>query len=321
MVVSSTMIDTPLKTQSPSTKSSEKNNISNDGPQYHPPKSGVLSHIPHSWVPYAELMRISKPTGILMIWLPHVLGTLYVSASSPAHASLAHLLYTNTILFVYAFFLRSTGCAWNDLQDIEFDRQVRRCRNRPLARGAISPFQGFIFSLALTGICMWILSTLPKACYVIAVPSWFGLIVYPFAKRVTDFPQVVLGMQLATGLGMGMVGLDADALSNTTYDRKAMVSFYTANVAWTLVYDFIYAQMDLEDDVKAGVKSMAVRFQKRPKTLLVGIVGVMVCMLGSAGWWQGFGMGYFGVACGGTAGVMVWMLGSIDIRSLDDCRW
>jgi 4-hydroxybenzoate polyprenyltransferase len=318
MAPSSTTTETSLKSRSPTIPSHKPVDVPSP---YQPPKSGILSHVPASWVPYGELMRISKPTGILMIWIPHLLGTLYVSACMPSRVPFTDLLYTNTILLVYAFFLRSTGCAWNDLQDIEFDRQVRRCRNRPLARGAISPFQGFMFTLFLTGICLVILTALPKLCYAVAIPSWFGLIVYPFAKRVTDFPQVVLGMQLGTGVWMGMASMDADALSNPAYSKEALAAFYIANVAWTLVYDFIYAQMDLEDDIQAGVKSMAVRFQKRPKSLLAGIVGAIIVALGQAGWWQGFGMGYYGVACGGSTGVMVWMLRTIDIRSMEDCRW
>ena len=290
-------------------------------PSYHPPTSGLLSLIPPSWIPYAELMRITKTTGLWVIYLPHLFGTLYVAASKTTPASATSILRTNLTLFVYAFVLRSTGCAWNDVQDVEFDRQVRRCRNRPMARGALTTGQGYVFTAALTVICGMILQVLPTLCCVVAVPSWGLAAAYPFAKRVTDFPQVVLGVQIATGVFMGMAAVDADAIHGVRYERKAVAAFFVANVVWTLVYDFVYARMDLADDVKAGVRSMAVRFQQRPKMLLSVMVVALVVLLGETGFWQGFGVAYYGVACGGTLTSMLWMLFTIDLKSQADCRW
>ncbi|KAH4903209.1 hypothetical protein HBI80_117410 [Parastagonospora nodorum] len=288
---------------------------------YYPPTSGLLSHVPPSWIPYGELMRITKTTGIWVIYLPHLFGTLYVAASGTTHTSATSILHTNLTLFIYAFVLRSAGCAWNDIQDVEFDRQVRRCRNRPMARGALTMRQGYVFTGALTLVCGMILLALPALCCVVAVPSWGLAVAYPFAKRVTDFPQVVLGVQVAIGVGMGMAAVDANALYEARYAREAVVAFFMANVVWTLVYDFVYAQMDLEDDVKAGVRSMAVRFQDRPKVLLSVMVFALILLLGLTGYWQGFGIAYYGVACGGILASMLWMLVTIDLRSQADCRW
>lgn len=108
-------------------------------------------------------------------------------------------------------------------------------------------------------------------CYSVAVLSWIGLIVYPFAKRVTDFSQVVLGIQIGTAKWMGMAAMDKDALRHDMYDRRALAAFYVANVAWTLVYGFVYAQMDLGDDIQAGVWSMACAFRISRKYSCVGL--------------------------------------------------
>lgn len=190
-----------------------------------------------------------------------------------------------------------------------------------MARGALTMGQGYVFTGALTVVCGLILQVLPALCCVVAVPSWGLAVAYPFAKRVTDFPQVVLGVQIAIGVGMGMAAVDANVLYEARYDGEAVAAFFTANVVWTLVYDFVYAQMDLVDDVKAGVRSMAVRYQERPKVLLSVMVFALVVLLSLTGFWQGFGLAYFGVACGGTLASMLWMLVTINLKSQADCRW
>jgi 4-hydroxybenzoate polyprenyltransferase len=292
-----------------------------DGPPYQPPKSGILAHVPASWVPYGELMRIEKPTGIYLFYFPHLFGTLYVAASSASTVSVDHLLWTNVKLFVGTVFMRAAACAWNDNLDREYDRKVRRCRLRPLARRAVTPFQGYVFTAVLTAIAAALLLSLPTPCHIVAIPSIALLILYPFTKRFTDFPQLILGFQVAIGILLGMAAVDPDALDNGLYSKGAVASFYLMNVAWTLVYDTVYAQQDVEDDAKAGVRSMAVRFRNGPRLLLTVVVIAQLGLLGLAGQLQKFGVAYFSVACGGTLLSMLWMLLTIDLKEPAQCMW
>jgi 4-hydroxybenzoate polyprenyltransferase len=291
-------------------------------PEYQSPKYGILSHVPASWIPYGELARIDKPVGIWLFYYPHLFGTLFVAACCASPLSIEHVLWINLKLFLGAAFVRAAACAWNDNLDREFDRKVRRCRLRPIARGALTPTQGHVFTGVLTVIAAAILITLPMACMLVAVPSVALLVLYPFAKRFTDFPQVILGFQLALAIPMGMAAVDPDFLNNGAYDKGAVMALYLMNVAWTLVYDTVYAQQDVEDDKKAGVRSMAVRFRDRPKTLLTVIVVVQLTLLSLTGQLQGFGVGYFGAACGGSMVSMLWMLTTIDLKEPAQCgRW
>ncbi|KAF2676551.1 UbiA prenyltransferase [Lentithecium fluviatile CBS 122367] len=296
--------------------------VSNE-PPYRPPKSGVLAHVPASWVPYGELMRIEKPTGIYLFYFPHLFGTLYAVAAnaSGVPSYYEYLLWTNAKLFAGTVFMRAAACAWNDNLDREYDRQVRRCRLRPLARRALTPFQGYIFAAAMTIVAAAFLLALPTLCHLIAIPSIALLIIYPFTKRFTDFPQLILGFQVAIGILLGIAAVDPEALSNGNYSKEAVASFYLMNVAWTLVYDTVYAQQDVEDDAKAGVRSMAVRFRNGPRLLLTVVVVVQIALLSMTGKLQNFGTGYFGVACGGTFLSMVWMLLTIDLRKQAQCMW
>ncbi|RYP69050.1 hypothetical protein DL769_005368 [Monosporascus sp. CRB-8-3] len=243
---------------------------------YSTPKSGVIAYFPPSWVPFAELARIDRPTGIYVFYLPHLFGTLYASAVTNNSTRLSDLVYRNVTLLAGTVFMRAAACAWNDNMDREYDRQVWRCRLRPLARQAVTPMQAHIFTFFLTIPALACLFSLPYTCWIIAVPSILLLALYPFAKRFTDFPQIVLGIQLAIGFFMGFASIDHDllrsprSLDGLENDRKdhALLAFYLANVCWTIVYDTVYAQQDVEDDAKAGVRSMAVRFRGSTRTLL-----------------------------------------------------
>jgi 4-hydroxybenzoate polyprenyltransferase len=290
-------------------------------PPYRLPTSGILSYVPTSWVPYGELMRIEKPTGIYLFYFPHLFGTLYVAATQGSKVSTNELLWTNVTLFVGTIFMRAAACAWNDNLDRDFDRQVARCRLRPLARGALTPTQGYVFAGAMTVIAAACLFVLPTLCHLISIPSIALLFLYPFTKRFTDFPQLILGFQVSIGFLLGMAAVDANAFDNTVYSKEAVAAFYLMNVAWTLVYDTVYAQQDVEDDAKAGVRSMAVRFRNGPKVLLTAVVALQVVLLGLTGTLQGLGAAYFAVACGGTLLSMLWMLTTIDLKKPSECMW
>ncbi|KAB8261314.1 UbiA prenyltransferase family-domain-containing protein [Aspergillus pseudonomiae] len=286
-------------------------------------KTNILSSLPPSLVPYAELMRLHQPAGIYAAYVPHLIG-VFLAAASPtltSHRPTPTHLASLTILHALSnTLLRGSACAYNDALDAPYDRQVARCKNRPVARGAVSVAQAHAFAFFL-GLC-WILtlSTLPSTSYMPAALLAGSMAFYPFCKRVTHFPQLVLGLSLALsqGIGYGSLGVDLRVLDSRT--QIALVCLYVSYVVHTMIYDTVYAHQDLEDDLKAGVLSMAVLCQGRTKIVLTGLAAAEVGLLGVAGWMMGFGGMYWGGAVGGSAVVLGRMICVVRLEEPRDCR-
>ena len=181
------------------------NDSGHTGPGYSMPTSGAISYLPSLCVPYAELMRLDKPVGTLNIYFPYLFGSLFAACASYPLVTPLSVLSANLKLFPMAFLLRSAGCTWNDLIDHDLDRKVARCRLRPIARGAVSPRSGFIFYAIqmLVWLAMLLQTDAQTVCY--AFTCVFLGHLYPFAKRFTHYPQVVLGFALAWGTFVGCV--------------------------------------------------------------------------------------------------------------------
>lgn len=185
--------------------STSHNNSDHIGRGYHKPTRGILSYLPSSFVPYAELMRLNKPVGTLNIYFPYLFGSLFAACARYPFVTPLSILSANLKLFPMAFLLRSAGCTWNDLVDRDLDRKVARCRLRPIARYAISPRSGFIFYVIqmLVWLAILLQTDAPTISY-----AFSGVLMghlYPFAKRFTYYPQVVLGFTLSWGILVGCV--------------------------------------------------------------------------------------------------------------------
>lgn len=295
--------------------------IAPSAPTYEPPQSGIVSYFPASWVPYAELMRLDKPAGIYLFYLPHLAGTLYAACVMTPKPSVQTLLEQNIIFFIGTVFMRGAACSWNDNLDQEYDRQVFRCKTRPIARGAVSTINGHIFTGFLSTVAFAMLLALPQACLYPAVPSIFLLWLYPFGKRFTDYPQIILGIQISIGFLMGLVAMGMDLLHQSDKVQGGSWSFYASLVAWTVVYDTVYARQDIRDDAKAGVKSMAVLFQHLMRPLLCVCASIQVGLLVAAGWLAGLGTIYYVVSCGGVALSLFTMIMSVKLDEPADCMW
>lgn len=250
------------------------------GKDYTPPTKGLLSKIPASWVPYAELMRMEKPHGVYMIYFPHFLGLIYASSISPVPVPGSVLAHRAWVFFVWSFIMRGAGCAWNDNVDQDFDRRTERCRTRPIARGAVSTAQGHIFTLILTLLGFWSIQSLPFECTVVGLGTTTLAAIYPFGKRFTNFAQVILGSTLASTIALSSYSVGLPALSSA-YILPTLC--LTATIMLLVVfYDVVYARQDTADDLKSGVKGMAVLFRNHLETLLAvitcSIVGLLVTM-------------------------------------------
>ncbi|XXG97463.1 hypothetical protein Hte_003764 [Hypoxylon texense] len=287
---------------------------------YSPPSSGILSRLPQSWVPYGELIRIDKPTGTYYLFFPCLFSTLMAAPLAAPAASPLSVLGTGVLFFAGALVMRGAGCSINDLWDRNLDPHVSRTRHRPLARGAITPFN----ALAYTGVQLLaglgILLQFPLPCLFYGVPSLLFVASYPLAKRVTYYPQFVLGLTFSWGAVMGFPALGVDLLSNSSA-LSAAALLYASNVSWTVLYDMIYAHMDIKDDAKAGIKSIALKHDAETKKVLTGLAVVQIGLLGAAGMAAGAGPAFFIGSCGGAALTLGWMIRRVNLKSVKDCWW
>ncbi|PYH99808.1 hypothetical protein BO71DRAFT_138784 [Aspergillus ellipticus CBS 707.79] len=284
---------------------------------YRPPCGGLFSILPSSWVPYAELIRINKPHGIFLVWFPHIVGLAYASAIGPAPAPVNTLFTRALRLMLWSALCRSAGCVWNDYVDQEFDRKTERCRDRPIARGAVTSTQAHIYgailiSLALFSIQDMSSNTLSTAGIIIALT-----LIYPYCKRFTSFPQVVLGSSLGMTVVLSAYALDVDVLAgeNVIPTTCLMLSI----VLLIVFYDVVYARQDTADDVKSGVKGMAVLFRNHLLALLGSVACGIAAVLSLLGRLVDMGPQYFVLSVAGLFLGLMTVIGLIHLPSLS--RW
>ena len=217
--------------------------------------------------------------------------------------------------------MRGAGCTINDLWDRDLDPKVERTRLRPIARRAVSPENAIVFLgfQLLTGLA--ILLQFPTQCFFYATPSLLFVTVYPLAKRVTNYPQFVLGLTFSWGAIVGFPAMGVDLLSDPSA-LAAAAALYASCVTWTLNYDMIYAFQDIKDDVNAGIKSIALAHVHNAKAVLLGLSAVQVGLLGLAGYLVGAGPIFFAGSCGGAAVTLSYIVRRVNLRSVHDCaKW
>ena len=295
---------------------------------YGPPQSGWTSYIPPSWLPLVELMRLDRPNGFWYFYLPHLYGTLH--AATHLRSSAISLFQTNIILILGTVVMRGATCTWNDTVDAPFDRLVPRTRNRPVARGAISPLSAHLFTAIQSLLSLAILALLPPLCFAYALPAILGWALYPLAKRVTYYPQVVLGFPMAWGVFMGSASMGEDPLnlssnlgrsSTIVGPRASVCALYSANVLWTLLYEIIYSHQDAAHDVKAGVKNIVVLYQGQTRPLLIKLAVGQVLLLAGAGWLGALGAYYWAFTVIGAASTLAVIIARVKLDVPDNCAW
>lgn len=304
----------------PAIESDEKAHGSVPPPAYRLPTSGILSRIPPSWVPYAELMRIDRPTGTYYLFFPCLFSTLMAAPMLSPVAPLGSVVGYSLLFFSGALIMRGAGCTINDLWDRNLDPHVQRTRLRPVARGAIKPFNGLVFTGFQLLAGLGILVQFPLPCILYGTLSLPLVATYPLAKRVTYYPQFVLGLTFSWGAIMGFPALGIDLLSNSAA-LTAAVCLYASNVAWTVLYDMIYAHMDIKDDVKVGIKSIALKHDAQTKQVLTGLAATQIALLAAAGVASGAGPAFFLGSCGGAMVTLGVMIKRVNLKSVQDCWW
>ncbi len=262
--------------------------------------TGWVARLPRPWLPYLLLARVDRPIGVWLLFLPGLWGIL-LSGAPPREAVRLIVLFA-----VGALVMRAAGCVVNDLWDRDIDRMVARTAGRPLASGTLRPRQALVFLAALLLVGLAILLQLNPLAQVLGAASLLLVGLYPLAKRVTWWPQLVMGVTFGFGAPLGYVAgagrLDAAGLA-----------LYGAAILWDLGFDTIYAHQDREDDALVGVKSTARLFGERTAPFLAACYGGMVLLLGLAGSLAGLG-GWFYLALALPAVLLGRQVVSLDIN-------
>jgi len=200
----------------------------------------------HRFQQYARLMRVDKPIGTLLLLWP-TLWALWLASEGAPDISLV-------IIFTIGVFLtRSAGCVINDIADRDFDGKVQRTKNRPLATGQVTEREALAVFVVLALVAFFLVLILNKLSIVLSVVAIAIAIIYPFMKRVTYFPQIVLGAAFSMSIPMAFAATNGEISS-------AAWLLYIANLLWVLAYDTLYGMVDKKDDLKVGIKSTAILF-------------------------------------------------------------
>jgi len=272
-------------------------------------------------MPYAELIRLDKPAGTYYLFFPCLFSTLLAAPLATPMATPIEVVSTGALFFAGALIMRGAGCTVNDLWDRNLDPYVERTRLRPIARRAITPQKAIVYLgfQLLTGLA--ILLQFPYQCFFYATPSLLLVATYPLAKRVTNYPQFVLGLTFSWGAIVGFPALGVDLLTNPSA-LAAAAALYASCVTWTLNYDMIYAFQDIKDDVNAGIKSIALAHDHNAKAVLLGLSAVQVGLVGLAGYFAGAGPIFFLGSCGGAAFTLTSIVRRVNLRDVQDCaKW
>jgi 4-hydroxybenzoate polyprenyltransferase len=227
-----------------------------------------LTLMPQPWRNYGYLMRLDRPIGTWLLLLP-------------AWWALALTGLNLWYIFLFslgAIIMRGAGCVINDLWDRDFDKQVERTKNRPLASGAVNPREALLLLTALLLLGFLILSLFNSFAILIGALSLVLIVTYPLMKRVTWWPQAFLGFTFNWGILLGA--------AVATGELPAWVwPLYAAGILWTLGYDTIYAHADTADDALVGVKSSARKLGAQSKKWVSGFyagAGFMLVLTGAA---------------------------------------
>ncbi|CRL65531.1 MULTISPECIES: 4-hydroxybenzoate octaprenyltransferase [Proteus] len=216
------------------------------------------------WQAYSRLMRIDKPIGALLLLWPTYWALWIAAKGFPDW----HILIVFTI---GVFSMRAAGCVINDFADRKIDGSVERTKNRPLPSGAVTEKESKILFIVLVLLSFALVLTLNTMTIWLSVAglalAWF----YPFVKRFSNLPQLILGMAFGWSIPMGFA-----AVSETL--PLVCWLLFLVNIVWSVIYDTQYAMVDRNDDIKIGVKSTAILFGRYDK-IIIGILQLVMLAL------------------------------------------
>jgi len=259
--------------------------------------------------PYLRLSRLDRPIGSWLLLMP-----CWWSAALAAGVinDIGQLPLVIVLFFIGAFAMRGAGCTWNDITDRDLDALVERTRSRPIPAGQVSVPQAAVWLVVQALIGLAVLLQFNRFAVMTGIASLIIVAVYPFMKRITWWPQVVLGLAFSWGALIGF------AVTQERIDATAL-ALYAGSIAWVIGYDTIYAHQDAEDDALIGIKSTALLFGARTKPALMVFYGLAVVlidvalMLAGGRWPAWIGLAAF-------AAHLVWQIRRLEISDPALCQ-
>jgi len=228
---------------------------------------------------YEQLMRLDKPIGVLLLLWPTLWG-LWLSSFGTPNVGVFVIFVLGVVL------MRSAGCIVNDIADRDFDPQVERTKDRPLARRAIPVTEAVLLAVVLAVLAFLLVLQLNRLSIQLSVAALALAVIYPFLKRVFWLPQAWLGVAFGFGIPMAFAA-HQNAIPPIAWWLLG------AHVFWTIAYDTEYAMVDREDDKRIGIKTSAILFGQYDVLLTMLCHGIFIALMIAIGVYAGFGIAYY----------------------------
>jgi 4-hydroxybenzoate polyprenyltransferase len=257
--------------------------------------------------PYLRLARLDRPIGSWLLLMPCWWSVGLAGMEVGQLPSLWHIV----LFFIGAFAMRGAGCTWNDLVDRDLDTRVERTRSRPIPSKQVTVAQATIFMLAQALVGLVVLIQFNHFTVVTGLASLSVVAIYPFMKRITYWPQIVLGLAFSYGALMGWPAAFG------RLDWPAIV-LYAGSISWVIGYDTIYAHQDRDDDLMIGIKSTALLFGERTQPMLASFYAGAVVLIAAAGLMAGGGL-IFMLGLIAFAAHLTWQVMRLDINDPAHC--
>jgi 4-hydroxybenzoate polyprenyltransferase len=236
---------------------------------------------------YEKLVRLDKPIGILLLLWPTLWALWLAKPGMPAPLVL-WLFVLGTVV------MRSAGCAINDFADRRFDREVERTKLRPLAAGAIRPWEAVAVAVVLALAAFAIVLHFNRLTIALSFAALAIAAIYPFTKRFFAMPQAWLGIAFSFGIPMAFAA-QLDAVPPLAW---ALVA---ANFFWVVAYDTEYAMVDRDDDLRTGIHTSAILFGRHDVAAVMLCYVLFIVSMAGIGVWQRYGLAYFAGLVAATA--------------------
>jgi 4-hydroxybenzoate polyprenyltransferase len=276
------------------------------------PLTWVDRYMPPAFGPYLRLARADRPIGIWLLLWPCWWSILLAASQTPLRfLSVLYVLWLMMLFAIGAAVMRGAGCTYNDIVDRDIDAKVARTAGRPIPSGQVTVAGAIGFLVLQLLIGLGVLLQLNWFSVWLGAASLVPIAIYPFMKRITDWPQAFLGLTFNWGAMLGWAAVMGGL-------AVAPLLLFAGCVLWTLGYDTIYAHQDKEDDALIGVRSTARLFGQRTKPWLGGFYVLAWLLFWAAGAIAGLGVGYvIGLAV--VAGHLAWQVIRLDINDGANC--
>ena len=229
-------------------------------------------YVPEGIRPFFKLSRLDRPIGSWLLIIPCWWG-VFLSTNVDPNLLNGNSLYILVACYIGGLLMRGAGCTWNDITDAKLDAKVLRTKNRPIPAGNVSKSQAFLWLILQCFLAFGILVTFNRLAIILGFLSLITVVIYPFAKRFTYWPQFFLGLSFNWGI------LLAYAANSGTLDYFC-VGLYISAIAWTIFYDTIYSFQDLDDDKEVGIRSTGILFEANPKQYLTIFIVFIILTVG-----------------------------------------